>query len=197
MRFLFVVIACAVVIVGSAAAAETDSSFNQSGFRVSVPAGWTERPDLAQKAADGERQAVPQGSILSARQFAWSNSKHSVFVLIQALRESAQVADGQIRATLQGEQEAAPQSDGVDATASINDDGTVMTGLFEGTSSNGYYVVQHTDAMVDSDRHLNLIAVSCAIRVPLAKDDRAACQSFIDAYNLTIDRSALLPLEPK
>lgn len=193
MRFGLSLILCAALLGGSVAAGLAAST-GDSGFSIAVPGSWTEQPTLEKTAVEGFRKGDPDDPVQA---FAWSNPKSNVFVLVQATTSSGQIVQGTFRTNLVAMHQAIPKSMGLtDAQTSISDDGRVMTGNIEGNLGTAH-VVMTNEGMIDATRHVRAYSVMCMMLSPVSSDARADCSALLSSFKVTLDPSALLPLEPK
>lgn len=196
MRFMAAAFACAAFLIGSLAAVSADEGtpVDQAGFHVLLPAGWTEQPNLEQMAVEGFHKGDPGDPIQA---FAWANSADTEFLLIQVTTSTQQIAQGQFRTNLQAMHGAIPVAMGYSSIKpSLTDDGTIMTGTFEGASPK-IDTLAMTDGMIDSGRHLRAFSVMCMMVAPVTEGARTDCRALFDSFAVTLDRTTLLPLEAK
>jgi len=179
---------------GTAAYAADTTPFDHAGFHLVLPAGYTEQPNLEQTAVDGFHKGDPGDTVQA---FAWSSAARNVFFLVQVTTSSQAVPAGTFRTNLEAMNKAIPPAMGLASVApALSDDGTVMTGTFEGASDK-VDTLAMTQGMVDKDRHVHAYSLMCMMVEPPAPSAQADCHALLGSFQLTLDKSTLLPLEAK
>ena len=196
MRFVAAALACAafIALTGTGVYAADATPVDQAGFHLVLPAGWTEQPNLEQTAVDGFHKGDPGDAVQA---FAWASAARNVFVLVQVTTSSQPVPAGTFRTNLEAMNKAIPPAMGLaKVTPALSDDGTVMIGTFEGASDK-VDTLAMTQGMVDKDRHVHAYSVMCMMVEPPAPSAQADCHALLGSFQLTLDKTTLLPLEAK
>ena len=196
MRLVAAALACAAFLAlsGTAVYAADATPFDQAGFHLVLPAGWTEQPNLEQTAVDGFHKGDPGDAVQA---FAWASAARNVFLLVQVTTSSQPVPAGTFRTNLEAMNKAIPPAMGLSSIApALSDDGTVMTGTFEGADDK-IDTLAMTQGMVDKQRHVHAYSVMCMMVEPPAASAQTACHALLGSFQLTLDKTTLLPLEAK